>query len=81
MANLDESDRTADTASTGQHTWSDSSEKSLKGTQIQQACEKQDLQLLVRLADSPGGLLDDQFRRLACKTLAINPRWQNQPGF
>jgi hypothetical protein len=58
---------------------SDSSQRRQKEVQIQQACEQQDLQLLIRLADSSGGLLDDHFRQLACKTLSSNPRLQVQP--
>lgn len=35
---------------------------------ILQACEQCDLNRLVQLTDSPGGLLDDELRRLACKS-------------
>jgi hypothetical protein len=34
---------------------------------IAEACEKEDLDSLVCLADSEGGLLDDALRRTACK--------------
>jgi hypothetical protein len=68
----------ADAASSEQQTMSDSSDRRQKRVQIQQACEQQDVQLLVQLADSSGGLLDDHFRQLACKTLSSNPCLQIQ---
>lgn len=41
------------------------------------ACdEPQDLQLLIRLANSTGGLINDEVRKVACKSL---PRAGNAP--
>jgi hypothetical protein len=81
MAIPSEVEGLADGATLEQQTTSDSSEKAPKEVQIQQACEQQDLQLLIQLADSSGGLLEDRFRQLACKTLSDNPRLWCQSRF
>lgn len=44
-----------------------SSGQNLKKEAIRQACENKDIDRLVRLTESSGGLLDDALRRTACK--------------
>lgn len=39
---------------------------------ITQACREHNITKLIELADSPGGLLDDELRRLACE-LCLDP--------
>ena len=44
-----------------------SSATELKRSAISQACQAKDIDKLIRLADSKGGLVDDSLRRAACK--------------
>jgi len=77
MANNDERGGGAGVAFLEQQSMSDSSTRSSKAVQIQNACEQKDFQLLVQLADSPGGLLEDHFRRLAWPILLACPTASN----
>jgi hypothetical protein len=44
-----------------------SSAQTLKKDAIRQACQDQDIDQLIRLTETPGGLLDDSLRQTACK--------------
>ena len=44
-----------------------------KASEIKDACELEDVQRLRSLAESHGGLLKDELRRLACKTFRCQP--------
>ena len=39
-----------------------------KADEIEQACRERDLNRLIRLADTSGGLLEDRLRQMACMT-------------
>lgn len=41
-------------------------EERMKSNEINQACQQRDTDWLIKLADSSGGLLEDQLRRVAC---------------
>ena len=45
-----------------------SSGRGSKADKIEQACREKDLDCLIRLADTSGGLLEDRLRQLACMT-------------
>lgn len=74
MSELGEAKGDADDGFCSERPGSDSVDKGSKRGQIKQACEQQNVQLLVQLADTPGGLLDDGLRQLACETPSFNPR-------
>ena len=42
-----------------------------KADKIEQACRERDLDCLIRLADTSGGLLEDRLRQLACMTTCL----------
>lgn len=66
-----EKSNNAGTAPSDQPPTSDNCDATWKRVQIERACEKADLQHLVRLAESHGGLLDDNLRQLACETYSL----------
>lgn len=45
----------------------DENEAHHKRGMIIQACSDGNIDVLIELADSPGGLLDDELRRIACE--------------
>ena len=55
-------------------TFADAPDLAGKEKCIYEACEKDDIYAVANLATSPGGLVNDAVRRVACKEIATHDR-------